>query len=100
MIHPGCTEEHRFAFPYAPEAVAAVYVTYQQYGRTVLEKQWEHCFVEDGRLLVYLSQEDTLKFECKCDTRMQIRTRLTSGAVVKSCICTTITDDLLKKEVI
>ena len=100
MIHTGCTEEHRFRFPFEAEEVAAVYITYQQNGKTVLEKTAESCHIADGYLLVYLTQEDNIRLECNCDVRMQIRVRLTNGRLVKSCACTTITDELLKKEAI
>lgn len=96
MIHIGCTEDHSFVFPYAAEEVDSLYVTYQQNGETVLEKTLSDCTIEDSRLLVTLSREETLQLQQLAAVRMQISGCLTDGTDFISDVVRTVTGEYLR----
>lgn len=100
MIPKGCTAQNSFAIPYNAAEVAVVWVTYVQAGAIVLDKMTEDCIIDDGKVTVNLSQEDTLKLEPWTSILVQIRIRLRDGRVTKSKIIETTTDRLLKEMVI
>ena len=100
MIAKGCTCKNSFLFPFAESDVVVIYITYQQNGKIVIEKELEDCTFLDGRVYVTLTQEDTVKFDNDAIVRIQIRTRLKDGLVSKTKIFETYTDELLKDEVI
>ena len=100
MISRGCTCKNIFSFPYLAEEVELLYITYQQRFKTVVEKTLAECTIEDNKLVVMLSQEDTLQFDSAVPIAIQIRVKLVNGAVTKSKVIETYTDLLLKNEVI
>lgn len=100
LIPKGCTCKNGFKFPYRKEDVSAMYVTYQQNRITKVEKDLSECTIEDGKVFVNLSQEQTLSFEELVPIKMQIRVRLKDGTATKSRIMETYTDDVLKGGVI
>jgi hypothetical protein len=100
MIAKGCTCKNVFTMPYEKSDVEVLFITYQQNGTTVFEKQISDCEISDGTVSVTLTQEDTLQLDEKSIVKIQIRVKLKSGAVTKSKIIETYTDQLLKNEVI
>ena len=50
-----------------------LYITYKQYGRTVLEKQLEDCTVTQDKITVGLTQAESLKFAENKPVQIQIR---------------------------
>ena len=100
-ISSGCTVTNLFTLPCQGEELAALYITYQQGGRTVLEKTLADCALEGSTARVDLSQEDTLRFEARTGpVRIQLRLRTTQGAALKSRVLTALPDELLKEGVI
>ena len=97
MIPVGCTCKNSFPFPYKKEEVASLYITYQENGKTILEKSLEECSFSDGKISVHLTQEDSLKFCENALIKIQIRSRLTNGAVIKSVVMSSHTDEILKR---
>lgn len=100
MISTGCTCKNTFRFPYTEEEVTAIYITYQQNDETIVEKTIDNCTFADGTVSVKLTQEESLKFDEDAIVRIQIRCRLTNGAVTKSNILKSHTDKILKKGII
>ena len=100
MIATGCTCKNTFTFPYNKNDVELLFITYQQSGQTVFEKQIGDCEISDGCVSVLLTQEETLKLHNKSIVKIQIRVKLTNGNVTKSNVIEASTDVVLKNEVI
>ena len=100
MIPRGCTATNTFSFPYEKEYIEALFVTYQQMGKTVLEKPLDSVRIEAVEekflLVVPLSQDDTLCFNSSQPVEIQIRVKLKDGTATKSNVLRTSVDRLLK----
>lgn len=77
-----------------------LYITYKQYGRTVLEKQLEDCTVTQDKVTVDLTQAESLKFAENKPVQIQIRARLSDNSAHVSNIMKTTASELLKEGVI
>lgn len=81
---------------------SVVYVTYDQGGAVVVEKSTEDGSVEvdtssdPNKVIVSLSQEDTLAFKSSIPVRMQIRVKYDSGSAIASEIIRTGVMEILK----
>lgn len=100
IIPKGCTAVNTFSFPYTESETDVLFVTYQQNKKTVIEKEKADVVFQDGKINIYLSQEDTLALNNGSQVKIQIRAKLTDNSVVKSQVITAATDELLKDEVI
>lgn len=99
-IARGATISNIFTVPVDLTAAVAMYVTYQQGGRTVLEKKLADCEITATTITVDLSQEETLKFIENKAVKIQIRAKLPDGSAHKSNVIETTADELLKEGVI
>lgn len=105
-IRRGTTPTHTFTGSTDLSGAAALYVTYQQGGKTVLEKSLEDVAVEtdpdsgECTVTVTLSQEDTLRFDEAKQVEIQIRAKLLDGAALASNIISASPARLLKEGVI
>ena len=95
----GTTPTHIFKTDLDLTGADAVYVTYQQYGKTVLEKDLSDMTVEEESLTVRLTQTETLLFREKPDgtVRIQIRARWPDGDALASNIIETTVKEILKE---
>lgn len=100
MIGKGCTCINTFAFPFAEDSVEAVRISYWQGGNILFNKELCDCAFSDGEVSVRLNQEDTLKFDSSQIIKIQLKVKLVGGAVTKSNVIETITDEVLCCEVI
>ena len=100
MIAKGCTCKNTFSIPFAESDIKVIFITYQQKGKTVIEKSLSECTFSEGTVSVILTQEDTLKLDENEYIKIQIRVRLQDGTLTKSKIIETYTDKVLKNEVI
>ena len=100
MIEKGCTCINTFEFPFAESEVEAIRITYWQGGKVLFNKELADCSFSDGEVSVHLNQEDTLMFDNRQVIRIQLKVKLVGGAVTKSNIIETITDEVLSCEVI
>lgn len=96
----GTTPRHIFTLPDAMADVefAALYVTYKQHGKTVLEKSLDN-INRDGRTIsVQLTQTDTLAFKggIADAAQIQIRLRTTDGTALASNIMRVSVGQILK----
>ena len=100
MIEKGCTCINTFDFPFAEDETEAIRITYWQGGKVLFNKELDDCTFSKGKISVYLNQEDTLMFNSLQVIKIQLKVRLAGGAVTKSNIIQTITDEVLSCEVI
>lgn len=102
MLPTGCTCENTFTMPYSKDEVQALVVTYAnaKTQQIILEKELSDCEFSDGLIHVYLSQEDTLKFDDDIMVEIQIKVKLINNLVTKSKPIKEWTDKVLNREVI
>ena len=100
MIGKGCTCINTFSIPYAEDDIKMIVITYWQNGEIVFEKKLNDCSFSNNTITVYLSQEDTLKFDSSKVIKIQLKVKLGDDSVVKSKIIKTVTDIVLNEEVI
>lgn len=106
-IPRGATPTHYFTADIDLSDAVVLYITYNQFGATVLEKSLEDVVIEPvvsgnvttSRIEVTLTQEDTLLFK-EGPVEMQIRARMPDGTALKCGIMRTDADKLLKGGVI
>ena len=99
-IPRGTTPYNYFDVPVDLTGAAVIFVTYQQDGRTVIEKTISDLTVTDEEISVQLTQEDTLAFKDRTPVDIQIRARFPDGNAVESEIMRTTVDRILKEGVI
>lgn len=100
MIPVGTTPTHEFAVTEDFTGATKCFITYQQNGQTVLEKDINDVTITATKISTTLTQEDTLGFAELVPVRMQIRIKMPDGSVHKSEVIKTTTDELLKEGVI
>lgn len=106
-IPRGATPTHYFTADIDLSGAEVLYITYNQFGATVLEKDIGDVVIEPvvsgnvttSRIEVTLTQEDTLLFK-EGTVEMQIRARMPDGTALKCGIMRTDADKLLKGGVI
>ena len=96
----GTTPTLEFTIPIDTSELAEVFVTLSQYGEIVLDKHIRDCQCEGRVVSLKLSQEETLKLRCSCDTEIQIRVKTLLGDAYASDVFSVKTGRLLKDGVI
>jgi hypothetical protein len=96
----GTTPKLEFTFPFEVNTLSDCYVTLAQNNVIVLEKCLADCQCGGRTLVVHLTQEETLKLDCNCNTEIQIRAKTISGDAVASNIIVVATEKILKDGVI
>ena len=72
----GTTPIHIFELPFAASEIEKCSVTYKQ-GRDIkLKKTTEECILEEARIIVNLTQEDTLKFNSCTYVEIQLKVKI------------------------
>ena len=100
----GTTPTHTFTLPdnLKTATLSALYITYAQRGKTVLEKTLSDVMINNGVITCTLTQADTLKFEvldqhCGCDkVAIQVRMKTSDGTAMASDIMRISVQDILK----
>lgn len=99
----GTTPKHIFTLKQDPSIFKEFIITYQQYGKTVIEKRKADCEIQDNSLVLTLTQEETLKFEedrsPRDSVRIQIKALTTDGKVFATEIKSIHIQDILNEEV-
>lgn len=100
-IKRGTTPTHTIVTDVDLRDAEEIYVTYEQNSYNLIEKKKEDLqeILED-RLVVKLTQEETLRFKEKGKIEIQIRALFGDGSALKSNVMETNADRLLKKGVI
>lgn len=70
----GTTPTHTFEVPFVKEEIKTVKITYSQNDNICFSKRTEDCEIEDGKISVKLTQEDT--FKCKLNAIVSIQMRI------------------------
>ena len=100
----GTTPTHTFTLPdnLKTATLSALYITYAQGSKTVLEKTLSDVTINDGVIICTLTQAETLKFEvldqhCGCDkVAVQVRMKTSDGTAMASDIMRIPVMDVLK----
>ena len=100
----GTTPTHTFTLPddLTSATISALYITYAQGSKTVLEKTISDVTINGGVITCTLTQADTLKFEvldqhCGCDkVAIQVRMKTSDGTAMASDIMRIPVMDVLK----
>lgn len=96
MIIRGTTPTLEFAIPFDTELIDEAFVTLSQNREVVIDKPLQDCECSENKLLVQLTQQETLSLACDCITEIQVRVRLKDGAAMASNIITVDTKRILK----
>ena len=96
----GTTPTHTFTFSVDLSDVKDFVITYVQNGAIVLEKKKSDCTISDNKIVVTLTQEETLAFDHGTMVELQAKVLTTGGTVVASQIFTTNVDRILNEEVL
>lgn len=100
----GTTPTHTFTLPdnLKTATLSALYITYAQGSKTVLEKTLSDVTIKNGVIICTLTQADTLKFEvldkhCGCDkVAIQVRMKTSDSVAMASDIMSVPIRDILK----
>lgn len=95
-MYRGTTPTHTFNVNTDLRTASAIYITYEQNEKPVVEKTGTAITVNQTTLVTTLTQEETLKFR---DERVyiQIRARFPDGSAIASNIITASVDKILKE---
>lgn len=99
-IQRGSTPVHIFQTSVDLREAEVIYITYQQAGRTIIEKDKSDCQVSEDKIEVTLSQEETLQLKHSYGVSIQVRARFNDGTAIVSNIIHTDVGTLLKNGVI
>ena len=98
----GTTPTLEFTLPFDCSLLTEIYITFAQYGTTVLEKSMADCTCSGTLVTLSLSQEDTLKMkqDRMAIAEVQLRVRTKDGSALASNIMQIRVDIILKEGVI
>lgn len=99
-IYQGSTPTNEFSVPFPADAIAEAVITYEQDGKTVLEKHTEDLAIADYSVTAELTQEETLRFEADKIVVIQIKVKTTDGKVIPSDKMYASVYEVLNKEVL
>lgn len=90
----------KFTLPFSVDLVECAFVTLSQNELVIVDKPMEECTCSDNVISVKLTQEETLRLDCKCKTEIQVRVKTKTGDALASKIYNMDTDRILKDGVI
>lgn len=97
----GTTPTHVFNVDVDLREASEIWISYVQNRNLVLNKMLSDGIeVEEEKLTVTLTQEDTLRFRDSSPVKIQIRARFPDGSAIKSTVINTTSDECLKRGVI
>lgn len=96
----GTTPTHEFVVDVDMTSATAIYITYKQRDKVILEKNIDDITVTDTKLMVTLTQEETLMFNINNIVEIQIRAKMDTGEAIASNIIKTSAQRILKEGVI
>ena len=92
----GTTPTHIFNVDIDLTGADEIYLTYKQGSKVIVEFDRSNIEVEEDKLTVKLTQEETLLFKLTPQVRIQIRAKFPSGLAVASNIISTNAEEILK----
>lgn len=96
----GTTPTHLFTLSIDTSDLKCVRIIYAQDDKVVFVKQTSDCVLDGKTVKVTLTQEETLKFDCKKDVQIQIRALTYSGEAMACPVMKTTVGKCLDSEVI
>lgn len=96
----GTTPTLEFVIPFDTGQLAEAFVSLSQNETVIIDKPLAECQRNGDKLIVRLTQEETLKLECDIVTEIQIRARTLEGEAIASQIIKVNTERILKDGVI
>lgn len=96
----GTTPTLEFVIPFDTGQLAEAFVSLSQNEVVIIDKALTECQCNGDKLIVRLTQEETLKLECDIVTEIQIRARTLEGEAIASQIIKVNTERILKDGVI
>lgn len=96
----GTTPIHEFDVPFEKADIKSAKIVYSQEDQVILCKKTHDCSVEDGRITVRLSQEETLRFNCNKTVQIQVRILTLNDDAFTSDPITVLVSECLDGEVI
>lgn len=72
-MYRGTTPTLKFTLPFACSEISLCSVAISQDGELILEKKLSDCSMEENILVVTLTEEDTLKLDCRKHAEIQLR---------------------------
>lgn len=93
------TPTHIFKLPTLVETLKDALITYAQNGQIVVEKKLEDCIIDQNKITVKLTQEETNKFS-EGNVKIQMRVLTTGGSAFASQIFTLCCHNVLDDEVL
>ncbi len=95
----GTTQEITFILP-EEIAIDALYITFSQNNKTILEKTLDDVIIDGKNIIMPLDQEDTLVLSAPQAVYLQLRIRDTDGNALASKVLKVYAEDILKDGVI
>lgn len=92
----GTTPRLEFTLPFGTDMIQAAYVTFAHKGNVVLEKELSECSCEGDKIILNLSQKDTLALQAGTVVEMQIRVLTIGNNALASNIMTAPVSRILK----
>lgn len=96
----GTTPTHTFTLPFDVSMISKLHIIYAQNEQVVLTKSESDATLDGNTVVVKLSQEETLLFDCKRNTEVQVRVLTLGGEAITSDIIRVATERCLENEVI
>ena len=92
----GTTPKLEFTIPFGTDLIKELYITFAQGAEVVIEKTLADCDCEGERLVLRLSQADTLAFKHGQLVDVQLRVKTVNGEALASDIIRATADRILK----
>lgn len=100
-MYRGSTPTFTFNLPCDVSVISKLYITFaDKQDNIVLEKTLSDCTTDGSKVMLRLSQEETLQFEERKNVRMQLRALTVGGDSLVSPIRTILAGEILKEGVI
>lgn len=96
----GTTPTHTFKLPFDTSLLSSARVVYKQGEKEVLRKETEAFFMEENILRVTLTQDESLRFDCRRSVKLQLRVRTKTGQVLAMKPYVVSVDECLDDEVL
>lgn len=97
----GTTATHTFNVPSdVCSKIKAIKIVYSQNDKVILEKRLSDCTIEDGKVTLRLTQEETFLFDCKKLAYIQMRILTVGNDCFKSNIMVDSVGECLDEEVL
>lgn len=75
-MYRGTTPELTFTLPFSAEIIDNAYVSFSQYGAIKIDKALTDCRADGEKLIVRLTQAETLSLKSETDVEIQISIRI------------------------